>query len=199
MCFLDSGKTPLPPYSKSVETLGQKYFCKMIQEVQRPRSTLRWIKNHLRMEQSCGVLGVCEELKCYHSSLALFSCVCMCVSTHTYTHTHTQIFFLGFNWHLLWIQERGRIFENNYFSLQNSYSGLREPDCSLSQQVLEKMVANMRRPMKWQKHDSECFYSLSYGMRLGDTQQCLPAFRNSGWEGWFGGQQVGVPSIACLV
>ena len=126
-------------------------------------------------------------------------CVYVCVSTHTDTHTHTQIFFLGFNWHLLWIQERGRIFENNYFSLQNSYSGLREPDCSLSQQVLEKMVANMRRPMKWQKHDSECFYSLSYGMRLGDTQQCLPAFRNSGWEGWFGGQQVGVPSIACLV
>lgn len=84
MCFLDSGKAPLPPYSKRVETLGQKYFCKMIQEVQRPRLTFRWIKNNLRMGTE--LWGV----RCLWGAevLSLQSCpiqLCVCEYTHTYT------------------------------------------------------------------------------------------------------------------
>ena len=89
MCFLDSGKTPLPPYSKSVETLGQKYFCKMIQEVQMPRLTFRWIKNNLRMgTELWGVrcLWGAEVLSLQSCPIRL--CVWVCIQIHTHMHKY---------------------------------------------------------------------------------------------------------------
>lgn len=154
----------------------------MIQETQRPRLTFRWIKSNLRMGTE--LWGV----RCLWGAevLSLQSCpiqLCVCEYTHT-----PDIFFWSF-WRATLNPGEGEEFENSYFSLQNSYSGLREPDCSLGQQVLEKMVANMREhSMTWQKHDSESISILLFMGWAGDTQQCLPAqFRNSGWGGWFGG------------
>ena len=96
MCFLDSGKTPLPPYSKSVETLGQKCFFKMIQEVERPRLTLRWTKNNLRMgTEVWGIrclwgAGVLSLQSC---PIHLCVCVCLCVWEYTYRYTYIHRYF----------------------------------------------------------------------------------------------------------
>lgn len=125
------------------EMLGQEHSFRMMQETELKMDSEADKKNNLRMGVKTGCWAHVMSCVLLFQLCPLYVCVCVCPFTNIF------FFFLGFSWHLFWIEEGQRIWESNYFSSQNSKSGWRGPDFPLGQCILEKMIANMKKPVEW--------------------------------------------------